>query len=190
MASIKKQVFGPLTAHAEEAPAVKFVGPANADGKPAQEVTISLSDLSPEIVTRLALHGLSQKIGDSYAGAAAEPNPTKYSFEQIEDVIGQLKRGEWRVTAAGGPKATLLAKAIARVTGRDLDDVVEMLEGLDDDDTTDPAGKVVPGKKSLQKHPAIVQAKADIKLEEAQKAKERAAGKSTGEAPDLSTLLG
>lgn len=178
---IKKLVQGPLTASPAEAPAVIFKLPptVNGDGETVDGKTflLSLENLSEDIITRLALHGLSQKVGDSFAGAGEEPNPLKYAEERIIETYEQLRKGEWRVTVAGGPRASLLARALARVTGHSLEEAIEVVEGLDDEQ-----------KKAIRKDPAIKKASADIKLEDAQKAKERAEG-AAGEGSDLAGLF-
>ena len=165
---VKKVVQGPFTALERDddgndlEPGVTFV----VDG---EEHTILLSELPESVVTRLAVHGISQKVGDSYASAASveDMTPLAYAKKQIAETIQQLRGGEWRVTVAGGPKATLLARALARVTGRTLEESISAVENLNDEQ-----------KKAYRKDPRIVAASAEIKLEDAQKAKERAANRA------------
>lgn len=176
---IKKLVQGPLTAAAQDEegnalpPVVTFKFPDDT------EQSLDLSTLSPDVIMRLAIHGASQKIGDSFAGAASEENPLAYAKGRVADVMKQLQNAEWRVTVAGGPRATLLARALARITGEDLEDCIEVVENLEDEQ-----------KKALRKDPRIKQASADIKLEDAQKAKERAAAAGGVDNADAQADLG
>lgn len=79
-----------------------------------KSVAVDLSELSPETVQNLALHGLQAKVGDS----AASPN--KDAIAVMSNVIERLKVGEWNARRAGGgePSTTLRDEAIARVTGK------------------------------------------------------------------------
>jgi hypothetical protein len=78
------------------------------------ESEVSLDSLPANIVKLLALHGLSQKLGDSYASVKGNVAEAK---EKYEGVLTQLRAGEWRKTRAEGEgttKVTELAAAIAR----------------------------------------------------------------------------
>lgn len=79
------------------------------------ESEVSLESLPANIVRLLALHGLSQKLGDSYASVKGNVGEAK---EKYEGVLTQLRAGEWRKTRAEGgegqTKVTELAAAIAR----------------------------------------------------------------------------
>ncbi len=123
-------------------------------------VTILLSDLSSDIVTDLALHGLSQKGGDSYAG-----------IERIDDAVAALNgvkerllAGEWKAAREGGnkPNFSKLVRALFMATEDDVteEDCRETVASLDDD-----------GRKELRQHPQI---DALIKQIDAEAAAERA----------------
>jgi len=172
---IKKVVAGVLTANPEAKPGVIFTLP---DGK---QFAIALGDLPPTVVTRLAVHGLSQKIGDSYAGASEAESPLAYARGAIEETIKQLLAGDWRVAAAGGgPRATLLARALARVTGKALEDSIGVVDNLTDD-----------AKKELRANPAIKASTAAIKLEDqaAQAEKLKKVAAAGGDATGLAGLF-
>lgn len=55
----------------------------------------SLEELTPAMVTRLALHGLAQKLGDSYAGRTDHEDCT-------EAVWGNLVEENWGATRGSG----------------------------------------------------------------------------------------
>ncbi len=132
-------------------------------------LTVSLTDLPDEIKTRLACHGLSQKLGDSYAGAESVDD----AYASACRVRDELLAGNWsapRASGGGAIRTTLLAEALARVatvglrsTNPNADEITveqarEVLEEMDDDD-----------KKSLRKDAGIQKVIAEIKLERATK---------------------
>lgn len=89
-----------------------------ADGATAE---VKLESLPANIVTLLALHGLSQKLGDSYASVKGDVGEAKKKFEAV---LNQLINGEWkkaREGGEGGAKVTELAEAIARYKGADIE---------------------------------------------------------------------
>lgn len=180
--NIAKEVYGPLTkeGHTQDAPAVEVVFP---DGNTER---VALSDLPAEVVTRLAVHGLSQKLGDSYASAGQQENPLAFAKQRVADVAAQLREGDWRVTSEGGTTVTLLGRALARATGQTEEAAMAKIREREEGDEDE--GKAF--KKALRAHPDIKKATADIKAEDAKKAQERAAGLETGEAPSLGQLFG
>lgn len=97
--------------------------------------TLDVNSLSDEIKFRLMVHGASQKVGDSYAGAKAESNPVEFAKASIAETIKQLVEGNWRVTAVGGPRVTDLATVYAQVSGETLEAAVEFVGGMDEDAT-------------------------------------------------------
>lgn len=135
--------------------------------------TYNLGDLSPEIQTRLALHGLSQKLGDSYASAKDE------APARVAGVWETLSKGEWTSRSEGGaPRVTQLARAIAQVMGAPIEGVVAKLADMEADQ-----------KKAIAASPDVAAALAEIKLADLQKRKEELAAKAA-EAPtaDLSAF--
>lgn len=135
---IKKYVFGPLTGQPDAEPAVTIRFPDDT------EETLKLSEakgMTSEFVTQLVesvpvavrsiIHGWSQKVGDSYAGAAkAEAGgetPLAFAKRRVAEVMTQIRNGEWRVTTEGGPRVTELAKGLARATGNTVEEAVQAL---------------------------------------------------------------
>lgn len=97
-----------------EAQAVKF---NFADG--GEPVVISPNDLPRNIQVCAMFHGISQKLGDSYAGSD-DPR------ESFDAMLERLKAGEWVTTAkAEGPRVSLLVEAISnalRKAGKPVDE--------------------------------------------------------------------
>lgn len=136
------------------------------------EQVFRLSDCSPDIASRLALHGASQKIGDSYAGAGEADDPLGYAKASVEQVIAQLVAGDWRVAAVGGPRVTDLATALSRATGQSIEAATETVNEMDNGQ-----------KKALRKHPKIALELATITAERAKARAESLAEAASAAAP-------
>ena len=136
---------------------------------------VSVAELPQEMVTRAILHGLNGKIGDS----AADPDTDALTAMQV--VWDNVKAGNWNVRGTGGARITVLAEALAQVTGQELDTVVDKLESMS-----------VEERRALPKKYAKVKAAMDtIKASRAQ-VKAKASGKAAkGVADDdeLASLL-
>ena len=117
------------------------------------EATFDVSRVSDAVRGQLALHGASQKIGDSYAGAGDDEiaDPLAYAKERVADTIARLYAGEWRTATVG--TGGILAEAMATVSGKTRDECAEILAGMSDDE-----------KKDLRKKKKIAAALARIKL--------------------------
>ncbi len=100
-----------------------------------REQIFDIGSVSDAIRQRLALHGASQKIGDSYAGANKADDPIEYAEKAVQETIEQLYAGDWRVSGGvGGPKFSDLAIAISRATGNTVEDSHEFVESMSDED--------------------------------------------------------
>ena len=139
-------------------------------------MSANLDALTPEMVNKLAIHGLSQKIGDSYSGEDAANCQTiaEATFKSLVD-------GNWSSrSGGGGPRISQLAEALARATGQEIQDCVAKIAEMDDDT-----------KKDLKAHPQIKAIIAEIKLEKAKADAEKAAGDADAEGGiDLSAMMG
>lgn len=192
-AQVKKVVGGALTANADAPAGVQFVA---ADGAVLGAITLEQlgieAGLLPPIVERLVVHAISQKVGDSYAGAADAENPTQYIKDAIAETIEQLLKGEWRVTTPGGIRVSLLARALARATGKTVEEaqaVVDHFSELNDEGKPSDAGKA--WLKTMRANEQIKAHTAAIKLEdaEAEKLKLQATAAKAGAAGDLGALF-
>jgi hypothetical protein len=120
------------------------------------EQPVDLISLTDEMKFRLMVHGASQKIGDSYAGAKSEPDPVAFAKTAVSETIDQIVKGLWRVTASGGPRVTDLATVFAKVNGFSIEEAVEFVGGLTDEDV-----------KALRKKPKIAAGLATLAAERA-----------------------
>lgn len=158
---IEKVLSGVLTANAEAAPGVKFVLPNGTTHE------VDLSKLPEAVVVRLAVHGLSQKIGDSYAGAGKAEDPIAYADEAIRETIEQLLKGEWRVASiagAAGPKIGKLVRAVARAFGITVEAAASTFEDKEMSLSEEEYKAFV---KTVRADAGVKKALADITAEEA-----------------------
>lgn len=154
--------------------------------------SLSLNDLNDEIITRLALHGLSQKLGDSYAGAGTEDDPVAVATAAVGGVIENLMEGNWtqRATGTSGPRVTMLAEALSRATGKPVEECAELVNELKDAaDTEDASDEDKARFDAVKNHPAVKAEMSKIRAERAAAKAEKDAAKGA-DAPDLGSLLG
>lgn len=142
-----------------------------ANGRQAE---VNLDSLPQNIVRLLALHGLSQKLGDSYASVKGD---VEEAIKRFDAVANQLASGEWKKAREGGGegagKVTELAAAIARFRNAPIEKANAAV------------AKATPEqKKAWQGHPQlkaiIAQIRAEKAAEKAAKA-QAAAGTEGGE---------
>ena len=135
-------------------------------------ITFDVTKCSDDIRARLALHGASQKIGDSYAGAGKAEDPIAYAEEAINETIAQLYAGEWRQTGGGaGPKISDLAIALANATGNTQEEAQELVDSLTDEE-----------KKAYRANPRV-----KLELDKLRIARAQAALKRAQEAVEANT---
>jgi len=149
-------------------------GTVTFDFENGKVIVIELAKCTGDALRRLPLHGISQKAGDSYAGAGDSADPAAYAEAAVLEVQKQLYAGEWRATSAGGPRTSDLATAISRLNGKPVEEVVESLGKATDEQ-----------KKELRKHPQIAATLAAIKAENAAKRAATLAEKAAGGAGEL-----
>lgn len=136
-----------------------------------QSLTGCLDGLSAEIVERLAVHGLSQKVGDSASGYAKDRDFLG-AFGAMSAVLDNLKAGLWASRSGGGTSD--LVAAIAKIKGVSLEEAQAAIDKANEEQVA-----------TLKKHPAI---KAEIAKIQEKRAKE--ALKGAGSLDDLTKALG
>lgn len=137
------------------------------------EVFCPLATLPEEIRDRLAVHGLSQKLGDSYASAGDKGMTLDDCAAGVRDIYQNLQNGIW--SAGGGSGVSILAEALARVVGESVEAAILIIQEKGDE-----------WKKGLAKRDDIKSAVADIRAE---RAKAKLAGQSGGSVDDLKELF-
>lgn len=138
-----------------------------------RKLVVDVNRMPRHIVNRLALHGISQKVGDSYAGANLKGWDIDDCYDEAVRVADNLYNGIYN--AKGGTGTTILAEALSRVTGETVEESAAVIDQMNDDD-----------RKALEKHADIKAAVAAIKAERAAK---RAAEQAGGSVADLTGLF-
>jgi len=94
-------------------------------------VEFDTNSCNEEVRTLLMLHGASQKIGDSYAGAKGN---FAEGISSAKSVISQLLAGEWTATGEErGPRLAELAEAIAVIKSVPVEKAMAAVEKATDD---------------------------------------------------------
>lgn len=98
-----------------------------------RSIEVDSNSFPEEIRKQLMLHGIAQKLGDSYAGAKGDYST---AIQNVEDIIEQLRAGVWRAARGEGdarPRLAELAEAIARIKGAALEAATAAVEKATDD---------------------------------------------------------
>lgn len=135
-----------------------------ANGKVLQ---CNIADLPAPMQRAALLHGISARVGDSFAGAAKQSDPVGWAYDVACEVWNAMTKGDWSTRESTGG---VLAEALAIASGKPLDACQAVIAKLDDE-----------MKAKLRKQPKIKLALASIALE---RAKVAAAG-STFDINDL-----
>jgi hypothetical protein len=130
-----------------------------------------LADMPEEIRVRLALHGLSQKVGDSAAGFSKEQN-FRGAYSAMQAVLDGLVAGVWSIRAGGS--SDLVAALVRLGMAEDEEVAQEMVDSMDEETL-----------KAVASHPDVKKVVAEIKAERAREAAKAAAES----APDLGSIL-
>lgn len=131
-----------------------------------ERLEISLDELNPDTQRRSALHGIAQKVGDSYAGAKGD---YAKAVEAARGVMEQLRRNEWQAARGEGeakPRIGELAEAIALVKAIDLVRATGAVEKATDEK-----------RKEWRAHPKVKAAIADIRARKAREELEKSEAK-------------
>ena len=90
------------------------------------KIEFDLEKVNGTTQRRLALHGASQKIGDSFAGVKGDFNQ---GIANAQKVVDQLYAGEWEgEREGGGPRLAELSAAIARIKNVPLEKAAAAVE--------------------------------------------------------------
>jgi hypothetical protein len=134
--------------------------------------TFNIAELSAEMVARLAIHGLKQKLSDD---VAAIPTTAAKVTGQAE-TFAKLKSGVWIERGASDPNGLTraqveFAEVAAKVFGKNVDDVKAALIAMEPD-SENAAGNTIAGERTLyirdkSKGKKMAAALADLAVEKA-----------------------
>lgn len=131
------------------------------------------------------LHGISQKGGDSYAAAKNQPNPVQWAVEQVTGVLKSIRDGIWNAgrTGEGGTRVSLLARALHRlkVAAGEESSEAEAQAFVDEMEAAADGKERIAALKAKKKVARMLDT---IRLEDAQKALERAQAKAAAAGTD------
>lgn len=113
-------------------------------------LSTDLKALPKDMVHQLALHGLSQKVGDCAASCSKNEEFTR-ALEQMTETWENLIAGKWR--ADGGSGSNLLFEAVAAVKGYTIEQVREALKDADEEKL-----KAIRGNAAVKAKMAAIQA--------------------------------
>jgi len=117
-----------------------------------------VEDLSEEMQINLLMHGLKQKLSDSFASAKDSTDPTAFAEQAVSDVWQGLVAGTWNPGKTGS-QMFILAEALSRFA--EANDKV-----LSTDDALDLVRKWEPKVRAAKaKIPVIAKLIAEITLE-------------------------
>lgn len=127
---------------------------------------ISLELFNEAVINRAALHGFSQKLGDSYSGIT----DVAQAKLAMHGVLAALVAGDWN--RKGGSTGGIWVEALVRATGESIEAAMEAWDKMTDE-----------VRAATKKHPDLIRAKAEIELERAQ-----ARATSLAESGDIAPL--
>lgn len=152
-----------------------------------ESIVASIASLPAAIVQRLALHGLSQKVGDSYANAAKQSNPLEWAMGEAKAVIESLTKGVFNAgrTGDGAARVSILARALhaIKVAAGDSESTEAAAQAyLDELEKLEDGKAQIAALKSKKKVARMLD---QIRLADAKAKLERAAARAAaGEAAD------
>ena len=115
----------------------------------------SFSDFPSEIKEIAFRHGIKQKLSDAYADAKGDVDLAAGLVDALADRLITSK--QWNLKGEGIGRETLLAKAMAEVTGQELAKVIAKLEG-----------KTKAEKTAFRQHPQVAPVIARMEKERAE----------------------
>ena len=133
------------------------------------KVSVGLGELPEVMRDRLALHGLSQKVGDASAGYA-KAEDYRGAFGAMQGTVDNLLEGVWSVR--GGSGTADLVTALAELQGLDTDVVEEAVGRMTEEQLA-----------AVTKHPQV-----KVKIAEIRKARLELAAKAS-DVPDLGEMM-
>ena len=156
------------------------VTPDMAGGKPRQvsfilgngvKVVGDLDKFPADIVERLAVHGLSQKVGDSTSNLS-KTRDFHAAFGAMQEIVDNLEKGLWSVR--GGNSTSDLVAALADLQGSDTETVQAAIDAASEEQVAE-----------LRKHPQI-----RAKILELQAERQKALAKANaGDMPSVGDML-
>lgn len=135
------------------------------------KVVGDLDKIPADMVERLAIHGLSQKVGDTTSNLS-KGRDFHAAFGAMQETVDNLEKGLWSVR--GGSSTSDLVAAMAELQGLDTETVQAAVDAATEEQIAE-----------LRKHPEI---KAKILSMQAERQKALAAA-NAGDMPSIGDML-
>lgn len=126
-----------------------------------------LTDYTDEMIERLSLHGLSQKIGDA-AASFSKDRDFHGAFSAMQTVEDNLRNGLWSARTGGGTSD--LVQVLAEMQGCELEAAQAAVDKMNDEQLA-----------AVKKHPAVKKAIADLVAKRAAEAAKASGVEDLGE---------
>ena len=150
---------------------VKLVAGVRFNVSNGETVDVDVTTFPEDIQTKLAIHGLSQKLGDSYASASDKGMSIQDCVDGVNEIVRSMAAGNWSATGSSG--VSIMAEAIAVLLDKDIRQCADLIQGM----TADERG-------AMSKRPDVKAEVARIKA-----ARARAKLDTTPGGDDIDTLL-
>ncbi|SRR5258708_2325845 len=149
-----------------------------------QSLVAKASEIKGDVLTRVILNGIAQKVGDSYAGADSAGE----AYHSAHSTWSRLVSGEWNEKGEGAPQTSMLAEAYVVIAAK----AKKLNKSTGKPFTVDEVRPLLAEyteaqRKSLRERPDIAAEMARIAAERA-KARETEAKKNASSAKDLAAL--
>ena len=138
-----------------------------------ETIVVELGTIAENCVRAATWHGLSQKLGDTYAGKDASD-----AAEEVQTLLERLQSGDWvKAREGAGPRPTLVSAAIVAALEAEGQTVDQAREKAIHEKVNDPASrKSALANKKISAHYERI--KAELAQEKAAKAETAAAGET------------
>lgn len=120
----------------------------------ADETTtfVQWSDIPEAMIQRAFQHGMSQKLGDSYANSEGSVSIAKAKFDEV---LKGIMEGDWN--RKGGTSGGVWVQAFATAAGEPIEKAMAAWDDMSESE-----------RKDIKNHPDVKLAKAKIDVETAQ----------------------
>lgn len=128
--------------------------------------SIDAASLTPEVQSALMMHGLSQKVRDSYSGFGKKygDQAADYAEATAQRVMDALKEGNLTVArqgGGGGARISVWVEALAQVKGIDVNEAAEIYGNLSKEQKAAVRGHSAVKAAKVQIEAARVEGNAD-----------------------------
>lgn len=100
-----------------------------------QHLEVALKDIPKETLKFFTLRGVGEAIRDTYAGVKDPDQAADVAGRKIEAILAG--KTTIRISGGGGPRTTMLAEALSKVTGKSVEECQVKISELSDEQVAD-----------------------------------------------------